>query len=430
MMPTVTDAPASPCIPHSREAEEAVIGSALIDPDAIRLVAWLKPDAFYIHRNRWIWEAMVYMDEKGVAVDLITIGDELVRRNYDVQPAYITSLITQTPTSLNIEHHAQIVANYAERRTDIQIANKIASGAYSKDGVDRAAIIDMLTRNTSDRSGALPLRSYLSAFYEEVVERSKSPCEVWGISSGISGVDKATGGWQAEQTTLLAGSPGVGKTTLMLQFMLEAAKHGYKVGIYELEMDAHRLLGRIVQMLTSVEVRAMKTGKMDNHWENFNRGIEILEGLSIYICDNPVMNTSQVRADVARIKARHGLDLVGLDYLNLLTDADGDDKNDNATNKAVRFRQICREFKVAGLSIQSVTKEGMKSLIPTLADMSGPAEIAFSADNVFFMVQDEAKKTDYTLLPAKLRDGDLGRVPVQLRRPQGKILFGEAARMP
>jgi len=252
---------------------------------------------------------------------------------------------------------------------------------------------------------------------------------VWGISTKLPTFDHATGGLQKQQTTILAGAPGVGKTTLLLQLLLEAAKQGHRVGIYELEMDAQRLLARIVSMLTDIPIRDMKSGRMENHWENFNRGISILEPLALYICDNPVMDTSQIRADVARIKARHGLDLIGLDYLNLLTDRDSDDDNKNTTAKAVRFRQICREFDVSGLSVQSITKEGMRALILSLADMSGPAEAAFSADNVFFMVQDAEKKTEFTLLPAKMRDSDNGRTPIPLRKPQGKIVFGEPAKL-
>jgi len=132
-----------------------------------------------------------------------------------------------------------------------------------------------------------------------------------------------------------------------------------------------------------------------------------------------------VRADVARIKNAFGVELVGLDYLNLLTDKDNDDRNGNVIDKAVRFRSLCREFIVAGVSVQSITKEGMKSLLPVLADMSGPAEVGFTADNVFFLVQDQDTQQDFSLLPAKLRDGDSGKKPIRIIKPAGKLMFGE-----
>jgi replicative DNA helicase len=417
-------------VPHSVEAEQATLGSIIINPEAISLIAWLKPEHFYVIRNQWVWEAMLALLSRNVPVDIVTLNEQLNRmdRLEEIGMTYTTMLINQSPTSYNVEHYARIVVDHAQRRNDIQIANAIAQGAYG-DGVDRAHIIDLLTKNSGNYAGAQPVKNLLTAFYDDIVERSKSPKDVWGISTGIAALDRATGGMQKQQTTMLAGAPGVGKTTLLLQLMLEAAKQGWKVGIYELEMDTPRLLARLISMLTGVPIRDMKSGRMENHWEHFNRGMEILEPLSLYICDNPVMDTAQIRGDVSRIKALYGLDFIGLDYLNLLTDRDSDDDNKNTTAKAVRFRQICREFDVAGLSVQSITKEGMRAIIPNLADMSGPAEVAFSADNVFFMVQDAESKIDFTLLPAKMRDSDTGRAPIPLRKPQGKIMFGEPARL-
>lgn len=413
----------------SQEAETSVIGAVMIDPNVLHTLP-LKHEDFYIVKHQWIWEAVRRLSDKRLAVDILTVCDELEREGKLAEvggPAYLTGIVSQTPTSLSAEDHARIVLDYSRRRNDVEIANLIAQGAHNG-GVDRAKVIDMLTRNTGMDRGAAPIGMMLNDFYTEVEERSKSPRDVWGIPSGLSTLDKTIGGWQAQQTTMIAGSPGVGKTTLLLQFVLESAKRNTPTAVYELEMDANRLIGRIVSMLTGVPIRNMKTGRMDDHWRNFNDGIEQLEGLPLYICDNPVMNTMQVRADVARLKNTMGVEFVGLDYLNLLTDNDSDDRNGNTTDKAVRFRSICREFRVAGVSVQSVTKEGMRAILPTLADMSGPAEVSFSADNVFFFVQDKDKAENFQLLPAKLRDGDMGRAPINITKPKGKLLFGEPAR--
>lgn len=411
---------------HSVSAEEALLGAVLIDPDQLPLLT-ITPEEFYVFKNRMVWEAI----RRAKSVDVVTVADELQRENQLEAVggfAYLTKLVSRPPDSGNAEHYSQIVKDYARRRQDVQIANLIAQGAYGE-GVDRAKVIDMLTSNTEIEKGAARVSHLLNPFYAGVEERAKDPKDTWGIPSGLSSLDKVTGGWQAQQTTMLAGSPGVGKTTMLLQFILESAKRGHHTALYELEMDNERLIARLISMLTGVPVRDMKSGKMENHWENFNRGVEILERLPLYISDNPVMNTMQVRADVARLKHAFGVELIGLDYLNLLTDKDGDDRNGNAIDKAVRFRSLCREFKVGGVSVQSVTKEGMKSILPTLADMSGPAELSFNADNVFFLVQDPENAQNFTLLPAKLRDGDMGRSPIKISKPQGKLLFGEPARL-
>ena len=412
------------------DAETALLGSVLINPQETLALIEVKAESFYIERNRWVWEAIEVLSKKRAAVDVVTVSDELERQGHLKEvggTAYLTNIIGHVPDSLNAEHYAEIVEDYARRRNDVQIASLIAHGAHNG-GVDRAKVIDLITNNSGLDRGAAKIGSLLNIFYSGVETRSKNPKDIWGIPSGLATLDRVTGGWQAQQTTMLAGSPGVGKTTLLLQIVLESAKRGHSTALYELEMDNERLIGRMVSMLTGVPVRDMKSGHMESHWMNFNKGIEMLERLPLYVSDSPVMNSMQVRADIARIKNAFGVELVGLDYLNLLTDKDNDDRNGNVIDKAVRFRSLCREFKVAGVSVQSVTKEGMKAILPTLADMSGPAEVGFTADNVFFLVQDQEMQQDFTLLPAKLRDGDLGKKPIKIIKPVGKLLFGEPAR--
>jgi len=413
-------------IPRSREAEEALLGSLIIAPELMPTIA-LKPEYFYIVRHQWIFAAMQELDRRGITFDLVTLSEELNKHDRLTElggPAYLTALINQSPTSLNASHYADIVRDKASRRNDIKIANMIAEGAFNG-GVDRAKAIDLLTKNSDNGKGATPLADSLPEFMDLVEKRAMNPKDVWGIDTGLPDLNKRTGGLHKQQTTMLVGAPGVGKTTLMLQIALHAAQKDCSVAIYELEMDLQpRLISRLMFMLTGVPSRAMLSGNMrEEYWPMLTNGIEILATLPIYICDNPVMDTMKIRADVARMKAQKGIEFVALDYLNLLTDKDGDNSNENTSAKATRFRQICREFDVAGLTVQSMNKEGMKSLIPHLADMSGPAEVAFSADNVFFLVEEPDKPLMYKLLPAKQRDGDMGHSPIQLIRPKNKIGF-------
>ena len=415
----------TPTIPHSREAEEALLGSLIIAPDLIPTIT-LRPDDFYIQRHRWIFEAMRNLDSRNVTPDLVTLSEELEHSGTLAElggPAFLTSLINQSPNCYGASQYADIVREKAGRRNDIQIANMIASGAYNG-GVDRAKMIDLLTKNADAGAGAVPLSSGLAEFSAMVEERAKDPKDVWGIDTGLADLNTRTGGLHKQQTTMLVGSPGVGKTTLMLQIALHAAQSGHPGIIYELEMDMQpRLISRLMFMLEGIPTRAMMTGRMDDHWHKFTHGLEVLGGLPLYVCDNPVMDTMKIRADVARMKAQKRIEFVALDYMNLLTDSDGTSSNDNTTAKATRFRQICREFNVTGFTIQSETKEGMKSIIPHLADMSGPAEVAYAADNVFFLVEEPDKPLMYKLLPAKQRDGDMGNAPIPLIRPKGKIGF-------
>ena len=415
----------NPTIPHNREAEEALLGSLIVAPDLLPTIT-LRPDDFYIQRHRWIFEAMRNLDSRKVSPDIVTLSEELEHTGTLAElggPAYLTSLINQSPNCYGASQYADIIRDKAGRRNDIQIANMIASGAYNG-GVDRARAIDLLTKNADNGSGAVLLSSGLDEFSAMVEEHAKNPCDVWGIDTGLVDLNTRTGGLHKQQTTMIVGAPGVGKTTLMLQIALHAAKAGHPGIIYELEMDMQpRLLSRLMFMLEGIPTRAMMTGRMDDHWPAFVNGLGVLADLPLYVCDNPVMDTMKIRADVARMKAQKHVEFVALDYLNLLSDKDGDSSNDNTTAKATRFRQICREFDVTGFTIQSMNKEGMKSLVPHLADMSGPAEVAYAADNVFFLVEEPDKANMFKLLPAKQRDGDMGNAPIQLIRPAKKLGF-------
>ena len=420
----------APAIPHSREAEEALLGSLMIAPELLPEIV-LRPKDFYIVRHQWIFQAMRDLEEKKQAIDIVTLSELLEHRGQLKElggGAYLTTLTMQSPNSYNAIHYADIVLDKANRRRDLGVANMIVEGAYNG-GVDRARMVDMLTQNADNRRGAVRLSTGLKEFGDMVAERSKDPRDVWGFPTGIVDLDNRVHGLQKQQTTMFVGSPGVGKTTIMLQIALNLAKDNHPGVIYELEMDMQpRLIARLMMMLTNVPVSAMMSGRMDDHWPAFTHGIEQLEAMNLYVSDNPVMDTMRVRADAARMKAQHGIEWIALDYLNLLTDKDGDSGNDNTANKATRFRQICREFDLAGITVQSVNKEGMKAIVPHLADMSGPAEVAFSADKVFFLVQDPEIEQDFKLLPAKQRDGDKGNKPIPLMKPKGKLTFECVAR--
>ena len=418
----------TPSIPHSQDAEQALLGALLIAPELLPTIT-LKPAHFYIHRNGWIYAAMRALYDRGVSLDYVTLSEELERAGQLMElggPAYLTSLLTATPNAYSAEYYADIIRQHAQRRSDIQTANLLAQGAYSGD-LDRARIIELLTENTGNARGSRPIADGLNDFYSLIEERSKHPRDVWGFETSLPDLDKRIGGLQRQQTTMLVGNPGVGKTTLMLQIALHMAQQGHPGGVYELEMDLNpSLYIRLMTMLKHIPSRAMNTGRMDGHWDTFNGGIREMEKLGLHICDDPTLDTMAIRADVARVKALYGIDFAAVDYLNLLTDSDMDNKNDNTTAKAVRFRQICREFNLAGISVQSMNKDGMKAVIPNLADMSGPAELAYGADNVFFLVQDPdlTKKNAYKLLPAKQRHGDQGNAPIELTKPEGKLGFG------
>ena len=244
----------NPSIPHNREAEEALLGSLMINPSLIPTIN-LEASAFYIRRNGTIFAAM---QKIGDGLDIITLSEEL-DKNGELDQAggmsYLTGLITQVPASYNAEHYAKIVRDHARNRNDIQIANMIAQGAYNG-GVDRAKVVDLLTKNADTSGGAKKLSESLGEFCGMVEERAKDPKDIWGIPTGLIDLDRRTGGVHKQQTEIIVGSPGVGKTTLLLQRALYMARTGHPGAIYELEMDIPRLVARRLMMLTRVPTPA------------------------------------------------------------------------------------------------------------------------------------------------------------------------------
>ena len=242
----------APAIPHSREAEEALLGSLMIAPELLPEIV-LRPKDFYIVRHQWIFQAMRDLEEKKQAIDIVTLSELLEHRGQLKElggGAYLTTLTMQSPNSYNAIHYADIVLDKANRRRDLGVANMIVEGAYNG-GVDRARMVDMLTQNADNRRGAVRLSTGLKEFGDMVAERSKDPRDVWGFPTGIVDLDNRVHGLQKQQTTMFVGSPGVGKTTIMLQIALNLAKDNHPGVIYELEMDMQpRLIARLMMMLT------------------------------------------------------------------------------------------------------------------------------------------------------------------------------------
>ena len=220
---TNSAAPTSPTpstIPHSREAEEAVVGAVLINPEAYYDVAqFLAADDFYIHRNKWIWEAFVRLHEQRIPVDLLTLSEELDRSNLlaDVGgSAYLTSMINQVPSSLNAESYGRIVEGHSIRRKMINAANKIASIAYNE-----ASTVDEVMNeaekavfNVSERRlkhDLQPISAVLSDYYDRIDELAKRPEEIHGVPTGFIDLDRMLTGLQPSDLLIIAGRPGQGK---------------------------------------------------------------------------------------------------------------------------------------------------------------------------------------------------------------------------
>jgi len=392
--------------PQNIEAECAVIGSVLIDPDCFGELT-LSASQFYIVRHRWIWEAFEQITSKRLPIDFVTLTttlDEAGKLEDAGGYAYLTSLINKSPTSLNVAAYAELVRNEATNREYIRIANILATGAYNGD-LDITAAIDSLIKTQLVEGGAHSLSESLRLLDKEVEARIAKPCKVWGIPTGIYDLDESTGGLHPQETTLLVGPPEVGKTTLLLQICIDVAINQHRhVALYEMEMDTQRLLHRAIFMLGGPSPRKLKSGYFEDGDHNkYLDAIAKLDSPYLHISDSPMMTTTQMRADLVRLRSRYPIELVGVDYLNLFADSDGRDDNERSKLRSRRFRAICREANVCGISIQSLNKSGIEKSVADIQDVSGPAEIGFDADWIYALSKDES---NVKMVPLKGRDAD------------------------
>lgn len=412
-------------LPHSREAEEAVLGAVLINPDVYdELAAFLQPRDFYIIRLRWIWEAYTCLKEKRIPIDFLTVSEtlnDMGRLEETGGPAFLTSLLNQVPTSLHAEHYGQIVLAHSQRRRLLIAANQIARLAYDQSlEVEQVMTLsDKALNEAQDQATArenINIGRVLSDVYDYAVLRSQNPGKVWGMSTGFPDWDKLTGGLHRGQTTILSAPPGMGKTTLVMQVARSvAAKHG--VVVHELEMDKRDLGIKTFAAECGITTNEIHSGRIPA--EKWNKMLQVLKQFEypdskMVINDTPGITTSQLRANIARLSRQMNIGLLVVDYVNLLSDHDTRDENENTALKLRRLRDIAREFNVALLTIQSMTKEGMDESTPKLNSMRGPADLQFDADTVFFLVQDKKMRKVVHLTPAKLRHGNGERTPFDL----------------
>ncbi len=286
--PEESAAPASQmstAVPHSREAEEAVVGAVLINPEAYYDIAqFLTADDFYIHRNKWIWESFGRLHEQRIPVDLLTLSEELERAGQLAEiggSAYLTSMINQVPTSLNAEAYGKIVEENSIRRKMINAANQIASLAYKGDKIDivmgeaEKAVFGVSERRT--KHDVLPIRTVLSNFYDRVADLAQRPDDFHGVPTGFTDLDKLLNGLQPSDLLIVAGRPGQGKTGFLLTIAKNAGlTYKKRVAIFSLEMSNEQVVQRLIAQETGISSQNLSTGKLaDNEWNLFNHAIEV-----------------------------------------------------------------------------------------------------------------------------------------------------------
>jgi replicative DNA helicase len=431
----------APSIPHSREAEEAVVGAVLINSEVYYDVAqFLNADDFYIHRHRWIWEAFTRLHEQRIPLDLLTVSEEMDRVGQLDEiggPAYLTSMVNQVPSSLNAESYGHIVEGHAIRRRMITAANQIAALAYDESSavdtvMDEAekAVFNVSERRL--RHDVQPIREVLSDYYDRVDDLAKRPEEFFGVPTGFIDLDRMLNGLNPSDLLIIAGRPGQGKTGFLLSVAKNAALiHKKNVAIFSLEMSNEQVVQRLIAQETGIDSQRLRSGKLaEDEWPLFTHAIEVFSDTHLYLDDTPAITPLQIRTKCRRLHMEFGLDLVIVDYLQLMG---GDQRTDNRVQEVSyisrNLKVLARELNVPVLSAAQLSRavEQRSDKRPVLSDLRESGSLEQDADIVMFIYRpdqyekDTNKQNIAEIIVAKHRNGPVGSVELIFRSALAKF---------
>jgi replicative DNA helicase len=424
--------------PQAVEAEQSVLGSILIDADAILKVGdFLRPVDFYRAQHADIYEAMLALHGQREPIDLVTLGDELRRRDKLEPvggPGYLTSLMNTVPTAVHAEHYGRIVERKAVLRNLIGAAGKIAAVGYEESNdaevaIDRAeSILFEISQRRTD-GGFEALSILLGQAYDRLEYLHEHRGQILGVPTGLSQLDALLGGLQPSDLVVLAARPSVGKTSMALNIAQHAAvREKKKVAVFSLEMSKEQLALRLLSAETGINPRPLQTGFVDEtDWSKIAMVMNDMATATMWIDDSPALSVMELRTKARRLEAeQHGLDLVVVDYLQLMQ-ASTSNKDANRVQEVSEIsrglKQLARELKVPVLALSQLSRgvEQRGTAEPRLSDLRESGSIEQDSDVVIFLYRDGEQNpdADVELIKAKIakhRNGPIGEVPLQFRK--------------
>ncbi len=412
--------------PQNIEAEQSVLGSLLIDPDAIiKIASFLRADDFYRETHQMIYGAIMTLHERRQPADLITVVDELERREQIETvggTAYLASLINSVPTSIHVEHYAHIVERTSIMRRLIAAAGEIAALAYQEEGeadqvIDQAEQILFEVSNRRISRSLVPIRDVVHGYYERIEFLVEHQDQTLGIPTGFSKLDQLLGGLQPSDLIIVASRPGVGKTSLALSIASNAAlKSDAVVAIFTLEMAAEQLVQRMISSRTGIDAQRLRLGRIeDTEWDQFTHASGVISEAAIFIDDTPSPSPMEIRTKARRLAAEYDLDLIIIDYLQLMQG--GTQRSENRVQEisyiSRALKGLARELNVPVVALSQLSRavESRQDRRPVLSDLRESGSIEQDADIVMFIYRDELYDEDTVraniadIIVAKHRNG-------------------------
>lgn len=389
-------------VPHNIEAEEAVLGSLLIDPDGVfRVLSFLRAEDFYLQKHRWIYEAMLRVYDRRDPIDLVMLTSELEQLDHLEAvggAAYIVQLINAVPSAINVESYARLVEHTAVRRRLLDAVSEIARLSYDEtlsieqvvDQSEQTLFGVSQKRSTRDLQ---PIQEIVPLYYDHIDKLYQNRGQIPGVPTGFNDLNRLLGGFQKSDLLILAARPGVGKTSLMLTFALKAAEQRKVVAIFSLEMSAEQIVQRLVAQVSGIDAQKLRLGNLqDDDWPRFAEAISHLSELPIYIDDTPSISVMQLRTKCRRLSSEHGLDIIFVDYLQLMnSDVRSDNRVQEVSYISRSLKGLARELNVPLMTASQLSRavEQRQNRRPVLSDLRESGSLEQDADIVMFIYRDE-----------------------------------------
>ena len=414
--------------PQNPEAEEAVLGSLLMDPEAVgRVAPFLRPDDFYRERNGTIYSAMLAVYDRHEPVDFLTVTDELKRTGRYEEVGglgYLSHLVGIVPTAVHVEHYARIVERTAVKRRLISAAGKIAAVAYD-DSLELDATLEKAEQvlfGVSQRRVTRdfePLGTILGDYLEEMELRAADE-RGRGVPTGFIELEKLTGGLQRSDLIILAARPSMGKSSWALNIVQNAALRSHATcAIFSVEMSKQQLAHRLLCSESGVDATKLRLGMInDAERRKLHRAFELLSEAPIYIDDTPSISITELRSKARRLHAEVGIDLVVVDYLQLVTSGRSSDNRVQEISEISRsLKALARELNAPVIALSQLSRavESRTPHIPMLSDLRESGSLEQDADLVLFIYREEMydretdKKGIADIIVAKHRNGPTGQ---------------------
>ena len=418
-------------LPHSIEAEQSVIGSMIMDREAITVASEIiSGEDFYGRQYGVLFDAMVELNDEGKPVDLVTLQDRLKEK--DVPPEvssleFIRDLITAVPTSANVKYYANIVAEKATLRKLIRLNEEIANTCYAgKENLEviledtEKRVFELVQRRNTGEF--VPIRQVVMNAMDKIEKASKNKGNVTGIATGFIDLDYRTAGMQPSDLILIAARPSMGKTAFVLNIAQYVAfRSNQTVAIFSLEMSKEQLVNRMFSLESRVDAQHLRTGNLsDAEWEKLIESAGVIGKSNLIIDDTPGISISELRSKCRKFKLEHNLQMIIIDYLQLMSGSGkgGDSRQQEVSDISRSLKALARELSVPVIALSQLSRavEQRPDHRPMLSDLRESGAIEQDADMVMFIYRDDyynkdsEKKGIAEIIIAKQRNGPIGTV--------------------